>query len=739
MWRVYAISGAALIVLSCIFSVFAYIQANDERLSLTSDLQYRTRVLADSLEESITPSLSRSEISSVQRIVDRIADNERIFGVVLSDTKGIAIAQSGKTITQEAVIKLAASVMDSAKPDGIIVKENGISVYVLATPLTGEDDQIIGALQLAQNAQYIDEGILGIWKENLIRLLTILIFVALTLTILFRVVFKRQVAHLANALRDMDRGAIDSDNINAGSMFGPLAAEISRVTRSLQQARKSASEEARLRLEEHEAPWTAHRLQEFMRAYMKNRQIFVISNREPYVHNHGKKGIECSVPAHGMVTAIDAMMRACGGMWIAHGSGSADMETADSSGLIRVPTEEPHYTLKRIWLSEEEVRGHYVGFSNEALFPLCLMTHTRPVFRPEDWATYRRVNAKFAEALLAEIKNVEQPLILVQDLHFALVPAIIKKSRPDAQVALFWHHPWPSPEQFSICPWRKEILAGMLGADVIGFHIQQHCNNFIETIGKELEARIDYEQFAVTTGGHTTLVRPFPISIPFTNNAEPKKHKDEVPFKRFGVTTPLVALGVDRLDYTKGIIERLRGIEHFFEKYPAYRKQLTFLQVAAPSREAVEKYREYSAQVDQEIKRINGKLQTNSWSPIVYVRRHVPHEELRPLYREANACLVTSLHDGMNLVAKEYIAESENLGVLILSAFTGAARELTAALIINPYSPEEIANALHRALTMPESEKYRRMKALRQTVSSYNVYRWAGEFIQTLARTTSLQ
>ncbi|MDP1709352.1 MAG: trehalose-6-phosphate synthase, partial [Candidatus Komeilibacteria bacterium] len=401
---------------------------------------------------------------------------------------------------------------------------------------------------------------------------------------------------------------------------------------------------------------------------------------------------------------------------------------------IMVPPDEPKYTLKRIWLTDKEIKGYYNGFSNEALWPLCLLAHNRPIFRKEDWAEYRQVNGKFAKALLAEIKNIQRPVILVQDYHLALLPEMIKKSRPDAEVGLFWHIPWPSAEVFSICPWRKEILAGMLGADVIGFHTQQYCNNFLETVSKELESLVDLEKFAITHKGHTAQIKPFPISVAFTSDDTASQSPSPL-LEEFGLNKiKYLGLGVDRLDYTKGILEKLRGVEFFFDMYPDFKEQFTLLQIAAPSREGVAKYREFNEDVTAEAERINKKLAVGSWQPIVLLKKHYSHEEINGLYRAANACLVTSLSDGMNLVAKEFVtARNDEAGVLILSQFTGATRDLKAALVINPYSAEETAEAIHRALIMPESEQHRCMKKMREAIKNYNIYRWAAEFIKAVA------
>jgi trehalose-6-phosphate synthase len=326
--------------------------------------------------------------------------------------------------------------------------------------------------------------------------------------------------------------------------------------------------------------------------------------------------------------------------------------------------------------------------------------------------------------------------VLVQDYHFALLPRMIKEQRPDARVAIFWHIPWPNPEAFGICPWQRELLDGMLGADLIGFHIQAHCNNFTETVDRALEARVDREHFAVKRRDHASLVRPFPISVAFTESAhgEPSVHERASLLSQLGVEATLLGLGVDRVDYTKGIPERLRGIERLLEEYPFYQGKLTFVQIGAPSRTRISRYRDLTVEVEEETERINRRFRTHSWKPIVFLNRHHSQQEIQPFYRQADFCMVTSLHDGMNLVAKEYIAaRSDEGGALILSRFTGASHELTDAFAVNPYDTDELARVTHTALAMPPEERQARMHRMRALVRENNVYRWAGNLIAELA------
>ena len=476
-----------------------------------------------------------------------------------------------------------------------------------------------------------------------------------------------------------------------------------------------------------------------MRTELGGKKLYLLSNREPYMHEKDGPGIRCVVPAGGLVTALDPVMRVCDGLWIAHGSGDADRETVDGNNKLRVPPGEPAYTLKRVWLTKEEEDGYYYGFANEGLWPLCHITHNRPEFRLEDWNHYRKVNEKFADALLEEIAGEESPMILVQDYHLALLPSLIKEKRPDAKVAIFWHIPWPNPEAYGICPWHQEILQGMLGSDIIGFHIQFHCNNFLETVDRFLESKIDWERFSVTRGGHSTLIKPFPISVSFEEPDETTS-SDDRPVKAdllrgIGVQAEFLGVGVDRIDYTKGIPERFRAIERFFEKYPEFLERFTFVELGAPSRTHIKKYRDLMTEIEETVEKINWRFRTKTWRPIVFLKAHHTHKAIEPYYKVSELCMVTSLHDGMNLVAKEFVAARDDEdGVLILSQFAGASRELKDAVIVNPYDIEKMADAICLSLRMEPAERSERMRRMRTNVRVYNIYRWAGILIGELAQ-----
>jgi trehalose 6-phosphate synthase len=540
-------------------------------------------------------------------------------------------------------------------------------------------------------------------------------------------------------MRALRTGRASSTRIKVPDMelFRPLAREVATFAETLTTARFAAETEARLR-EEGQSQWTADRLAVHIRSRLGDGRLFVVSNREPYMHTRRGKFLEVSVPPSGLVTALEPVLCACDGTWIAHGSGDADMEAIDHHNRLRVPPEDPQYTLRRVWLTKEEEEGYYYGFANEGLWPLCHIAHTRPIFRANDWQHYQAVNHKFADALLEEMEGTINPVVLVQDYHFALLPRLIKQRRGDARVAIFWHIPWPNQEAFGICPWQRELVDGLLGADLIGFHIQSHCNNFLQTADRIVESRIDRERFSVQRHGHLTMVRPFPISVDFADAGgetapEPPYVERSALLKALGIEAAFLGVGVDRLDYTKGILERFLAIERFLEKYPRYQGQFTFIQIGAPSRSHIKRYHDLQAEVEAEADRINWRFRLDRWKPIVLLNWQHSHKEIQAYYRAADLCLVTSLHDGMNLVAKEFVAaRSDERGVLILSCFTGAARELTDALQVNPYDIDQTAEAIHAALEMEPEEKQLRLQRMRKIVRERNVYHWAGTLIADL-------
>jgi trehalose 6-phosphate synthase len=487
-------------------------------------------------------------------------------------------------------------------------------------------------------------------------------------------------------------------------------------------------------------PWTEDRLREFVRARLGDRKLVVVSNREPYVHVQAEGGIACLQPASGVTVALDPILKACGGTWVAHGSGSADQEMSDEKGRTPVPPGDPRYTLRRVWLTKEEEEGYYYGFSNRALWPLCHVAYTRPEFRREHWEAYGAVNRRFAEAVLEEIGG-KPAFVFIQDYHFALLPRMLRENAPNALIAQFWHIPWPNPEAFRVCPWKQEILQGLLGNHLLAFHIQYHCNNFMDTADRELEARLDRERFVISRGEQATRVQPVPISIDFEGfSARADSPETEVEMqrlrRRFRLPGKRVALGVDRLDYTKGIPERLRAVDRFLTRNPRHREKFVFLQIGVPSRIHIEEYKRLGDEVESLVDEINWRHKSGCWVPILYLQEHVDRDLLPAYYRMADVCLVTSLHDGMNLVAKEYVASRSDLrGTLLLSPFTGAARELLEAFHVNPFAVDDMADTLARVLDLPVEEQEARMRRLRERVREANVFRWAAKIVDETVRT----
>jgi trehalose 6-phosphate synthase len=488
---------------------------------------------------------------------------------------------------------------------------------------------------------------------------------------------------------------------------------------------------------------------------LRDTRLVIVANREPYIHTHEtrqKKGLfswfsrtrETTAvtwfrPASGLVTALDPVMQVCGGTWIAHGSGSADRETVDARNCVRVPPDRPSYNLRRVWLTPEEEQGYYYGAANNALWPLCHIAYARPQFDEHDWKQYTIVNRRFADAVLEEVEG-KRAVVFVQDYHFALLPRYVKDARPDITVCQFWHIPWPNREAFRVCPWGERILQGLLGNDLLAFHIQYHCNNFLDTVDRALESRVDYDHFAVWRGGRPTFVKPFPISIDpelWAGPAKPADRRAEVKATRraLGLNGERLIFGVDRLDYTKGIPDRLKAYARLFERHPEWIERVTMVQIGAPSREHLDRYRAVGDEVGSLVDQINSRYETADWKPIVYRHAHESPEVIATLYRAADVCVVSSLHDGMNLVAKEFIASrGDEQGVLVLSEFTGAARELNQAMLVNPFAIDGFADTLHAALLMPPEEQSARMRALRDRVASHTVFDWAAALLTAACR-----
>jgi alpha,alpha-trehalose-phosphate synthase [UDP-forming] len=485
--------------------------------------------------------------------------------------------------------------------------------------------------------------------------------------------------------------------------------------------------------------WTKEQLHDLVKGKLSDYLFVVVSNREPYIHTYSGKEIITIVPASGLTTALDPVMRACGGTWIAFGGGNADKKVVDKDNKVGVPPGNPSYSLKRVWLTKQEEDGYYYGFSNEALWPLCHIAYTRPVFNESDWEMYKKVNEKFAKAVLDEVGD-RKAFVFIQDYQLTLLSRLVKEKNPSIITAQFWHIPWPNPEAFRICPWQEEILKGLLGNDLLGFHIRYHCNNFMDTIDRMLEARVDRERNEITYQGSKTAIRPYPISVDFEDISRISKNKEVTTEikrlkRKYGLEDEKIGVGFDRMDYTKGIPERFRAVARFFERYPEYSGKVIFIQGGVQSRNELESYQKLNTEINNLEEKINWQYDLGRWKAIIYIREHLSQLSLMALRRMADFFVVSSLHDGMNLVAKEFIASrNDEDGVLILSPFTGAARELPDALQVNPYATDYFADTIKRAIEMPREERQKRMRKMRETVKENNIYKWAADIITDLVK-----
>ncbi|HTL47575.1 MAG TPA: trehalose-6-phosphate synthase [Verrucomicrobiae bacterium] len=486
--------------------------------------------------------------------------------------------------------------------------------------------------------------------------------------------------------------------------------------------------------------WTKETLQNTFKERMSDYRLVIASNRQPYHHTLKAGKIVCQREPGGLVTALDPVMQAVNGTWVAVGTSEQDLRTVGPDGKVKMPPEDPSYFLQRIFLSKEERDQYYYGYSNQGLWPLCHIAYNRPIFLEQDWRAYQKVNRLFADRILEEVGD-QKAFVWLQDFHLALAAKYLREAgKPNLVISLFWHIPWPNAEVFSICPQKKEILEGFLACDLVGFQVKYHSDNFMATVDRELESRIDREKNSVIYQNHETLVRPFPISVDFdtiSSRAESApflKRAEEIRDEHALQGMKLI-VGVDRIDYTKGIPEKLRAYDRFLEKYPEFKQKVVFFQLGQISRLHIPRYKQLNDEINALVEGINWKHGQDAWTPVIFTRAYMPYSDILALYRMADVCLVGSLHDGMNLVAKEFVAcRSDMKGVLALSQFTGAARELTEALLMNPFDPESLADTLCQALQMSAEEQEKRMRKMRETVSYSNIFRWAGKVLSQLLK-----
>lgn len=687
------------------------------------DLDIRSKLISNTLHDSLEDLFYQGNKTKINALLKRATQDERLFALGYCDKQGKLLYYT-PTYPRD----LGCSLPPSAEhgSPSLIRLPRGL-VHVAINPII-LDEVNSGSLVLIHDMSFVERRSADTRKYVLI-FFAVLGLVTSLITVL--------IAHLSwHGWMTGVRSLLKGENLlqsprQLNSELQPLAREIRNVMRTI-------AEEKRI-TDDVTISWTPDTLRNLLHKQLTGEQIIVVSNREPYIHIHGNDGIEIQRPASGLVTAVEPVMRACSGIWIAHGGGSADREVVDKNDHVQVPPDNPDYTLRRIWLTREEENGYYYGFANEGLWPLCHIAHVRPIFRTSDWEHYIAVNQRFADAVIKEAHR-DDPVVLVQDYHFALLPGMLRKILPKATIITFWHIPWPNPESFGICPWREELLTGMLGSTILGFHTPFHCKNFLETVDRYLETRIEHASSTISHGGNLTLVEAYPISIQWPSPWQEKQPsieqcRSEILHSLNISNDCLIGLGVDRMDYTKGILERLRAVECLLEKHPEMIGRFSFIQIAAPSRSALEEYQSFDERVRNMAAQINKRFSTDSYLPVYLKVEHHEPEDVNRYYRAADICMVTSLHDGMNLVAKEFVAaRDDERGVLLLSRFTGAAHELYEAIIVNPYHVEQTADSLYHSLTMSEFEQRERMRSMRSMVRDFNVYRWAARMILDAVR-----
>jgi trehalose 6-phosphate synthase len=690
------------------------------------DLDIRARLVASTAEEPLIELLSdqtrdRVRAQRVHAFLDRLTRDERLFALGYCDASGTLLY---RTQTLPAEIRCPGA---GAETSGRMVTHARGPLHVTRAPVTFEG-ATLGSLLIVHDMSFIERRSADTRRYVVYLFAAIGAVVALVTVVIAELSWRGWVAGTTALIRGQARTGQPQPHARE---LRPIARDLAALVHDIQADRR-ARDESQVR-------WEPEALRRILHEDLKGHEVLSVSNREPYIHVRRGERIEIQRPASGLVTALEPVMLACSGTWIAHGSGSADRDTVDGHDAVPVPPDAPRYRLRRVWLSEEEEAGYYYGFANEGLWPLCHIAHVRPTFRTPDWRHYETVNRRFADVVERETRT-ESPLVLVQDYHFALLPRLIRERLPGATIVTFWHIPWPNPEAFGICPWREPILEGLLGSSILGFHTQFHCNNFFESVDRYLEARVDRETFSVSYGGELTEVHRYPISIewpPAALAGQPPVVECRTRVRTALGLRPdvLLGVGVDRLDYTKGILERLAAVERLLELEPTWAGRFVFVQIAAPSRSSIDEYQAFEARVRATAQRVNARFGRPGYEPIVLRVQHHDAGEVYTYYRAADLCYVSSLHDGMNLVAKEFVAaRDDERGVLILSQFTGAARELVEALIVNPYDIEQSAAALHAALTMPPDEQRDRMRNMRGLVQEFNVYRWAGRMVIDAAR-----
>ena len=682
-----------------------------------SDVEARSRLVYKAIQNPVVRAMADNEVSRLSAIFENVALDDRILAVGLCDESGRLINPTKLMPATFSCDKVARSEAESFST----IVNDGRRILVGAFPIVERTQK--SYLVILHDLSFIDARSGEAQGFVIATLAGVAIAIAGVAAVFVVVMLRGWMRSLRRAVEEVQSGAISPPRTRDRSAIDD---QIKKLLGKIEVGRETITSG--------QIDWSPAALQELLHKVLPGAEVIVIANREPYIHNHAGGTISLQTPASGLVSALEPVIRACGGTWIAHGSGDADRETVDRDDKIGVPPDAPSYTLRRIWITDEEQDGYYYGLANEGLWPLCHIAFVRPQFRESDWEQYEKINERFADAVVQEART-EDPIVLVQDYHFALAPRMIRQRLPRATIITFWHIPWPNAETFSICPWKERIIDGLLGSTILGFHTQFHCNNFFETVDRFVESRIDREHASVTSGGHETMVRAYPISIEWPPKALAGQPSIEICRAQVRQTLGIapdvkLAVGIERFDYTKGILDRMRAVDDLLVREPSWKRRFTFVQVAAPTRSKLASYSTLQSEAVTLAKDINSRHGDDTWQPIQLLIQHHEASEVFKLFRAADVCIVSSLHDGMNLVAKEFVsARDDEKGVLVLSSFTGASRELSEALIVNPYNTHEMSSTLDVALRMPDNEQQERMRLMRQQVREWNVYRWAGRML----------
>jgi len=726
-----------------LIGALAWFQVERERTTDLDEMDRRADALAHQMVYSIQAILKLPDKEAAAALGSTLEGFPPLIGLAVYRPDGRLIAKGRDLLDFSSELKQ--TVMQAVREAKDIIQTLETStaqIHIVTSVIRTPEGQPEGILAVVHDLTEVIERArsrrmqFAIWGGIVILLLLTVVVTGAWL------LYDRPLNRMAEWMRQLRAGEGD-ESLLIDPPVARLATEGDRLAATLL-AKQTARQKQALRAAAPTDPvWTHSRWRAHLTDCLRGSHLLLVSHREPYLHELQDGQPRLLTPG-GLVAALDPVMRASNGIWIAHGAGNADRETADAKGRLMVPPDDPSYTLRRVWLSREEEHGYYHGFANEGLWPLCHRVYQRPVFRARNWEYYVRINRRFAEAVLQEAGS-DPAVVLVHDYQLALVPRLIKEVRPDLVVGLFWYIPWPDPGTFRICPWRDELLSSMLSADLIGFHLQQYCNHFIETVDHSMNARLDWEQCSIEWGGRTTQVRPFPIGV-VSRNEHLAPHDVVLDRQlaelreRHSLENLRVAVGIDRIDYIKGLPERFNAVARFLERYPQYRGQFTLVQLGVPSRMHIRHYRDHFNELEALVDTINWRFQTVSWKPIRFlVGQHSP-EVIYAFMRMAEIGIFSSLHEGMNLVAKEFAAARSDLdGVLILSEFTGAARELTDALIMNPYDTEQFAETIQQALDMPADERRERMMRMRRQLEEHNAYRWAADFLTALTAKSAVE